>query len=229
MTTAGRVGRTHRARRAHVVPNDGYSLRLVGVAVLYDQGAAVASVPSAAWWTRPRCGPTARPSMSSGWLGWVVRVRTASSSTVQTWWPTPRWPARWWPPTSRPTGRGHRRRPHRCRCAGGWNSGWRRHESILSVLHPLLPQVTRSTPTAGVGGVPHRPDQGAGGVRCPHGLGDADDLVRANGDLGHAEPDRAQPGGPFGIAQTMADGIKLFFKEDSSGTADPWSSSWRPT
>ena len=57
--------------------------------------------------------------------------------------------------------------------------------------------------------------QGAGGLRCPDGLGDAHDLVRAQGDLGHAEPDRAQPRRARSASlQTLADGIKLFFKED---------------
>jgi len=30
----------------------------------------------------------------------------------------------------------------------------------------------------------------------------------------HAEPDRTERAGPYGILQTLADGIKLFFKED---------------
>ena len=42
----------------------------------------------------------------------------------------------------------------------------------------------------------------------------ADDLVRAQGHLGHAEPDRAEPGRALGLLQTLADGTKLFFKED---------------
>ena len=70
----------------HVVPNDGYSLRLVASRVLYDQGAAVASVPSLAGLvdTAPlRANPLDLDELGVP-SGGSVRVRTASSSTVQT-------------------------------------------------------------------------------------------------------------------------------------------------
>jgi NADH-quinone oxidoreductase subunit G len=70
----------------HVVPNDGYSLRLVASRVLYDQGAAVASVPSLAGLvdTAPlRANPLDLDELGVP-SGGSVRVRTAGSSTVQT-------------------------------------------------------------------------------------------------------------------------------------------------
>jgi NADH-quinone oxidoreductase subunit G len=70
----------------HVVPNDSYSLRLVASRVLYDQGAAVASVPSLAGLvdTAPlRANPLDLDELGVT-SGGSVRVRTADSSTVQT-------------------------------------------------------------------------------------------------------------------------------------------------
>jgi NADH-quinone oxidoreductase subunit G len=70
----------------HVVPNDRYSLRLVASRVLYDQGAAVASVPSLAGLvdTSPlRANPLDLDELGVP-SGGSVRVRTADSSTVQT-------------------------------------------------------------------------------------------------------------------------------------------------
>jgi hypothetical protein len=51
--------------------------------------------------------------------------------------------------------------------------------------------------------------------------GDALHLVHAQGHRRHAEPDRPDRAGPFGVLQTLADGIKLFFKEQSSPTRRP--------
>jgi predicted molibdopterin-dependent oxidoreductase YjgC len=70
----------------HVAPNDGYSLRLVASRVLYDQGAAVASVPSLAGLvdTAPlRAHPLDLDELGVP-SGGSVRVRTAGSSTLQT-------------------------------------------------------------------------------------------------------------------------------------------------
>jgi len=60
----------------------------------------------------------------------------------------------------------------------------------------------------------HRRCQGPRRVRGAPRLGDVGHLVRAQGHLRHAEPDRTEPRRPYGILQTLADGIKLFFKED---------------
>ncbi len=70
----------------HVVPNDGYSLRLVASRVLYDRGAAVRTVPALAGLvaTAPlRANPLDLDELGVA-PGGSVRVRTATTSTVQT-------------------------------------------------------------------------------------------------------------------------------------------------
>ncbi len=70
----------------HVVSNDRYSLRLVASRVLYDQGAAVASVPALAGLVAP--APLRANPLDLDELGVVpggsVRVRTANASAVLT-------------------------------------------------------------------------------------------------------------------------------------------------
>ena len=69
-----------------MVPDDGYSLRLVASRVLYDRGAAVRTVPALAGLvaTAPlRANPLDLDELGVA-PGGSVRVRTATTSTVQT-------------------------------------------------------------------------------------------------------------------------------------------------
>ncbi len=146
---------------------------------------------------RPRCGPI--PTTSTTWA-WPPADRSGcarpSASMV-----VPVVPDRSLPRKvvaadfNVPARRGDRRRPHRHRCPGGRGADGDAVSPLAAALHPLLGRRGPALrPRRGLGGVPHRADQGAGGVRRPDGVGHADDLVRAQGHLGHAEPHRAQPG-----------------------------------
>ena len=119
--------------------------------------------------------------------------------------PTPGCPGGWWPSTStcRRDRRAGQRRGHRSSTPRPPVNEVRM-ESVDDALLPWsrgrsAPTAIPSTPTAWAGScwVVER-HQGAGGLRRAAGVGHADDLVRAQGHLGHAEPDRPQPGRALG-------------------------------
>ena len=82
-------------------------------------------------------------------------------------------------------------------------------KAVMLALDPLL------AGDIGLDEVLHRPAQGRGHVRAAARVGALHDLVRAQAPRRHVATGSAPTGpGPFGILQTLADGIKFFFKED---------------
>ena len=200
----------------HVSPLDGYSVRLVASRVLYDHGAAVVAVPELADLVAPgRSGSTPRTSTGSASppaarcacvrprprrscpSSPIRRCRAAVSPPTSTC----RWATAPWPTSST--------RPSR------WStSGWRRRHPSAHLLAPLL--ATDPLYGKGVGWVVLlivlvKVLVVFGALMVAVMLMIWFERKVISDMQSRIGPNRA---GPFGIAQTLADGIKLFFKED---------------
>ena len=215
------------AASPHVPAVDSYSLRLVSTRRLYDGGRAVSASPSLTPLValgggpgqplRPRPAGRGRPATRCGC------ARPAARSCCRPR-PTPGCPGAWSPSTStcrphRRPGRGHHQRRRRPDRRGGRGqrgpAGVGRDDAVLWA---------RSSPPTGdplyangVGWFVWVVDahQGAGGLRRPAWCSvmlmiwfERKVISDMQSRIG---PNRA---GPWGLLQTLADGIKLFFKED---------------
>ncbi len=223
------------ARRA-----DGYSVRLVSGRRLYDRRRRVLGACRAlAALVAPAGAAGPSPATSTGWAsapGRPVRVRSgprARSCSTRGRRAVARGVAssRLQPRRQRPSGRlGPDRRPPG---RGRHPPGVTVTAGLPAVVGRLLGIGTRSSPTAwrwAVLLIVVVKVVVAFAVLMV--VGHAHDLVRAQG---RSRTCRAASGptgpGPFGLLQTLADGIKLFFKEDLHARARPTvsSSSWPRT
>ncbi len=221
----------------HVGPADGYSVRLVAGRSLYDRGSSVTAAPAfgragrrgaaagqPAGSRRPRCaarrpcpGPRPEGLRGGGGRGRPVAAARGGGGGVQ-----------------RAARRGHRRRPDRRRHT-------RRRPPAGDAVTPLGGVLSPLSHLAGLVG----PLLGAGDPLYDNGVDWVVFLIvvikvvvvfaalmvsvmlmiwferKVISDMqSRIGPNRA---GPFGIMQTLADGIKLFFKEDLlPDQADPF-------
>ena len=233
------------SRRRRFPPPDSYSLRLVSAppALRRRRAARRRARRWPRWRRRRRCGPT--PTTSSSWASTSGEPGPGALGARR----------------ARPRGRGRRRRAarggrHRLqpggrgpsgptgagdapvrralidagaargrRAAGDAVSARRRDAARPRPRRPAL------RPRGALGRAAHRGHQGGGGLRRPDGVGHAHDLVRAQGHLGHAGPDRAQPGrARGGCCRRWPTGSSSSSRRTSSPSAPTGScSSWRPT